>query len=183
LQWLQWLGWWINDNREWLFSGIGVTIIAIIGSVLAWLRRRRHSTRGAVQQTARSGNASQNIQAGRDVNIALATDRPLPASPALRETLAKLNWKMPDLFESLRGGLKDHPFVRDFIVVPSKDNVMGVVSYKYFRLNADEIPDLIGKVHILEGHRLIEQRGNLYRMSEAFADYLTLPPAAAARIW
>ena len=83
---------------------------------------------------------------------------------------------MPDLFGSLRGGLKDHQFVRDFIVLPSKDNVMGFVSHKYFRLNADEIPDLIGKVHILEGNGFIRETAtaSLYRMSEQFATYLTI---------
>ena len=164
---------WINDNREWLFSGIGATIIGI---ALTFFLRRRHSTRLGAQQSLRSGDASQNIQAGRDVNIALATDRP---SESRIQILANLNGTMPDLFGRLRTGLSENQFIRDFIVMSSR-NVPGIVTHPFIRCNTDEIPDLIGKVHILEGHGFVDQRGNLYRMSEEFVAYLTAP---SPRLW
>lgn len=163
MEWLEW----INDNREWVFSGIGAVII---GTVLAFFLKGKHAS-SAIQQTARSGDASQNIQAGRDVNIAVATDRP---SANRIEILKTLDHSMNDMFGRLRTGLSENQFVRDFIVMSSR-NVPGIVTHPLIRCNTDEIPELTGKVHILEGHGFIELRGNLYRMSEEFAAYLTIP--------
>jgi hypothetical protein len=54
---------WLWINRQWVFSGVGVAVVAgVIG--LFW---RRRST-GFVQKE-RSGSHSTNIQAGRDIHI------------------------------------------------------------------------------------------------------------------
>jgi hypothetical protein len=52
---------WIWQNKEWVFSGVGVAIVA---GVIAWFRRSPGSG-----QSQRSGKNSVNIQAGRDINL------------------------------------------------------------------------------------------------------------------
>ena len=54
---------WVLNNKEWLFSGVGLVVIAWIGRVVY---KRRHTTS---IQNIQSGSNSKNIQAGRDVNI------------------------------------------------------------------------------------------------------------------
>lgn len=51
------------ENKEWLFSGVGIFIIAWI---VKFFFRRRQTT---LSQTARSGSKSINIQAGRDISL------------------------------------------------------------------------------------------------------------------
>ena len=52
---------WIIDNKEWLFSGVGVTIsVIIIGYFLK--RKTPH-------QSQEIGNKSTGYQSGRDINI------------------------------------------------------------------------------------------------------------------
>lgn len=51
------------DNKEWLFSGLGLMIIAWIGRLFYKQRQITSS------QNIRSGDTSTNVQAGRDVNI------------------------------------------------------------------------------------------------------------------
>ena len=54
---------WVIDNKQWLFSGIGVTVVALILSFI--LKKRSASS----NQNIRSGDSSINTQAGRDVNV------------------------------------------------------------------------------------------------------------------
>ena len=60
---------WIVDNKEWLFSGIGVVVIAWIGRII-YRKRQAHSS-----QNIRSGDKSTSIQAGRDVQINIESKR------------------------------------------------------------------------------------------------------------
>lgn len=54
---------WVIENKEWLFSGVGLVI-------LAWIVRKLfRRTRDTSSQAIRAGDNSANIQAGRDVNI------------------------------------------------------------------------------------------------------------------
>ena len=54
---------WVIDNKEWLFSGVGVVVVA-------WLARLIFKrVCASPTQTIRSGDRSTNIQAARDVNI------------------------------------------------------------------------------------------------------------------
>jgi hypothetical protein len=50
----------VIDNKEWIFSGIGVAAI----STLVWLFRRKRGT--SLRQIQKSGDHSFNVQAGRD---------------------------------------------------------------------------------------------------------------------
>ena len=53
---------WIWANKEWLFGGIGIAIpIAIIGW---WLQSRTGN-----KQVQKGGDASTNIQVGRDFKV------------------------------------------------------------------------------------------------------------------
>ena len=54
---------WLVDNKEWLFSGGGVVLVA-------WIIRIIFKKRQATSiQTIRSGHDSTNVQAGRDINV------------------------------------------------------------------------------------------------------------------
>ncbi|PWX59631.1 hypothetical protein CYK85_13865 [Clostridium perfringens] len=55
---------WIIENKEWLFSGIGVTILVAIAGL--FVRNKRD---GKNVQTIKSGDNSTNIQSGEKVNI------------------------------------------------------------------------------------------------------------------
>jgi len=55
---------WIFDNKELLFSGSGVVLIAWICRVLFKKKRTASST-----QSIQSGDGSTNIQSGRDVSL------------------------------------------------------------------------------------------------------------------
>ena len=57
----------VLDNKEWLFSGLGVVVIV---GLWRFLRNRNGDSRS---QTIRSGDHSTNVQAGHDVNIPVKT--------------------------------------------------------------------------------------------------------------
>lgn len=54
---------WIIDNKEWLFSGIGLAVVAWVGRLIF------KKTYASSTQTISSGDSSTNVQAGRDVSI------------------------------------------------------------------------------------------------------------------
>lgn len=62
-------GTWVIENKEWLFSGIGVTVSV---GVLALIFKK---TKASSTQTIRSGGNSTNILAGRDVSIGAEKSR------------------------------------------------------------------------------------------------------------
>ena len=53
---------WMAVNSEWVFSGVGVALVVLISGVV--FRRRQKPA-----QQIRSGDRSNNIQAGRDIRI------------------------------------------------------------------------------------------------------------------
>lgn len=59
---------WIIENKEWLFSGIGLTTVSFILGL--FLKKKNRKTRDH-QQVISSGNNSTNIQGGRDVHVTL----------------------------------------------------------------------------------------------------------------
>ncbi len=52
---------WLSDNKEWIFSGIGVFII---GGLVKWLFNR--NTAKSYKMKQKSGDNSINIQIGGD---------------------------------------------------------------------------------------------------------------------
>lgn len=55
---------WINENKEWIFSGVGVIVIsAIINAIFKGKKRKR------LTQNQNSGKNSTNIQAGGDIKL------------------------------------------------------------------------------------------------------------------
>lgn len=56
---------WLAVNRQWVFSGIGVFVLA----GLFWFIRRFLTPAAPLKQSQRSGPHSTNLQAGRDINI------------------------------------------------------------------------------------------------------------------
>ena len=58
---------WILDNKEWLFSGLGIVVITIAISLF--------SKKDKSKQTQKSGKNSTNYQAGGDINIGNNNDK------------------------------------------------------------------------------------------------------------
>lgn len=57
---------WMNENKEWFFSGAGLAIL----SAGFWLLGRVFKKRSrSLTQSIRSGDSSSNTQAGRDINF------------------------------------------------------------------------------------------------------------------
>lgn len=56
---------WVINNKEWLFSGVGIVLFASLGRAIC---KRTHASS---EQSIRSGDSSNNIQAGRDVNVGM----------------------------------------------------------------------------------------------------------------
>lgn len=54
---------WVIENKAWLFSGVGVVVIAWV------VRLILGKTYASSAQTIRSSDSSTNVQAGRDVRI------------------------------------------------------------------------------------------------------------------
>lgn len=54
---------WVIDNKEWLFSGVG---IVIFGGLMRLILKKTFSSSS---QSIRSGVNSINLQAGRNLNI------------------------------------------------------------------------------------------------------------------
>ncbi|HOX41619.1 MAG TPA: hypothetical protein PK263_05525 [bacterium] len=53
----------VFDNKEWLFSGVGLVLVSWIGRIIY---KRRQATSS---QKIHSGSNSVNIQAGHDIKI------------------------------------------------------------------------------------------------------------------
>lgn len=58
---------WIIDNKEWVFSGIGVFALSLIAAFI-------FKGKGTTSQTQKSGKNSKNYQAAGDINIGTRND-------------------------------------------------------------------------------------------------------------
>lgn len=56
---------WINQNKEWLFSGIGAVVL---GGVFSFFKKKKDNS-GKANQSIESGDNSQNYQSGNDMTI------------------------------------------------------------------------------------------------------------------
>lgn len=56
---------WIIENKEWIFSGIGVSAILVFGGIIFKKKRIDDSN---IQQKQKSGKNSINIQIGKIEN-------------------------------------------------------------------------------------------------------------------
>lgn len=57
----------IDNNKQWIFSGIGVLAISLILTFLIWWFRRRRQN--VASQRQKSGGHSVNVQTHGDVTI------------------------------------------------------------------------------------------------------------------
>lgn len=69
---------WIIENKDWLFSGVLITIPL---AVLGWVFTKRTASRS---QNQNSGNNSTNIQADGNVNFHSVTKDERPESDSRR---------------------------------------------------------------------------------------------------
>ncbi|GEM77567.1 hypothetical protein [Vibrio sagamiensis] len=58
---------WLIENKEWIFSGVGVSLIVFILSLF--------SKNKQLKQSQTSGNNSKNYQAGGDIKIGQGDDK------------------------------------------------------------------------------------------------------------
>ncbi len=58
----------IINNKEWLFSGIGVTIAISILGIIKFVFRKRANSKNVIQ-TQKNGNNSINVQVGGDYSV------------------------------------------------------------------------------------------------------------------
>ena len=58
---------WIIDNKDWIFSGVGIFIITL---VIGFFVKKQSSTK----QIQKSGSKSTNYQSGGDINIGKKND-------------------------------------------------------------------------------------------------------------
>ncbi|MBV7414526.1 hypothetical protein [Aeromonas sp. sif2433] len=58
---------WLLENKEWVFSGVGVSVVVFIFSIF-----KKNSE---LKQTQKSGKSSKNYQAGGDINIGKKNDK------------------------------------------------------------------------------------------------------------
>lgn len=158
---------WVLANKKWLFSGVGIVLIA---GIINLLRKR-----GSASQKLRSGAGSQNLQAGGDIKISLASG--MLSQPDPNAVLQDLSARMPKLFAEMKTDLQgpDNEFVREFFVSPRRgvninDNQRRFVYYE------EEHKNLMGKLQVLEGHGFLGDvtPGNapMYRMTEEFVRFL-----------
>lgn len=55
---------WIIENADWVFSGIGIAILTVLGGLF---RKKKLDNKNS--QTINSGNNSNNIQGGGNINV------------------------------------------------------------------------------------------------------------------
>jgi hypothetical protein len=58
---------WIIDNKDWIFSGVGIFIIPLVIGIFV---KKQSSSK----QIQKSGSKSTNYQAGGDINIGKKDD-------------------------------------------------------------------------------------------------------------
>ncbi|QTC41527.1 hypothetical protein I7V34_21175 [Bacillus sp. V3] len=58
---------WLIDNKEWVFSGIGLPICAWILSLI--IKKKKGSRKPLTAQSQTGGNHSTNIQGGNNVMV------------------------------------------------------------------------------------------------------------------
>jgi hypothetical protein len=127
---------------------------------------------GKGNQSVATGDNSPVVQAGRDVHFNVPVQPPVKDEDA--ETFAELERTMPDLLNSLRQELAEHPLIRDIIVLDRKS-----IEYNWpgphLMYSEDENPNIRMQIAILEGYSLVSDgkgHGFAYRISEKLVLYL-----------
>lgn len=166
---------WIKENKEWLFSGLGVALLTLI---VAFVRRRAGDLSRAQHQSG--GTGSQNMQAGRDINISLDASYDVAEKQGLTEGEDALLASLPKLISEMRSYLlgPQAEFVREFFVLPNRSVPLGVSSKPRFIYYEDEHQNLRGQLDVLEEHGFVVNvtpvgnRTPIYRMTERLVTQL-----------
>lgn len=60
---------WINNNKEWVFSGVGLFVLTLIATIIKFLKNRKNQKKEKrnIEQTILMG--SNNNQAGGDIHV------------------------------------------------------------------------------------------------------------------
>ncbi len=166
---------WIWNNREWIFSGFGLALIALLYRAV---RRRATPIVPASPPVAQtSGPGSTSLQAGRDLSIAVAMHDTATLSDPRDARRRNLKQTMPDLLRELRSVLSidAHRFVRDIVVVPNRNVVFGWSS-PHVIFCEQEDPLYQSQLIVLENSGMVQRIFGtsliVYRMSEEFVEFL-----------
>lgn len=74
---------WINQNRDWIFSGVGVSLVTLLAYIFIFFIRRKQP-QGNAQSTSQVANDNiVNIQGGDDLTIGSVTIQHNKVPPAL----------------------------------------------------------------------------------------------------
>jgi hypothetical protein len=166
---------WVIQNKEWLFSGVGVTIVSLIIAIVLETRRKRSRT-----QHQSGGAGSQNIQAGRDVNITLDASSSVPQTQEPTEGADDVLASMTQLMSEMRSDLlgPQAEFIQEFFVLPNRRVMLGGSSKPRFTYYEEDHQNLLGQIDLLEAHGFVTNVtpiGNntlIYRMTEKLVSRL-----------
>src|SRR5690242_20699 len=75
---------WLDKNKTWVFSGIGVAVVGASVAFVRWLPGRHAARREQIQL---SGADSRNVQVGGNINVSISN--PVPAIPGTQASLAE----------------------------------------------------------------------------------------------
>ena len=158
---------WLVENRQWVFSGIGVVVL---GGAVAFIRRRMRS--GPQRPNENATAHLRDVQAGRDINISLASG--LEPHAASEDTDEELMRSMTALMTEMRSDLTgpDGQFVREFFVLRNHRVVLGGSEKPRFIYYEDDHPNLRNQLDLLEERGLVRDVtpiGNnipIYRITE-----------------
>lgn len=89
-------------NKEWIFSGVGVAILAAIIR-LFWMRKGQSS----IEQSQKSGREATAYQAGRDIII---TPGPAPVAAPRAETREEMHYQYNVYWRQSGPGAPEGPF-------------------------------------------------------------------------
>lgn len=155
---------WVIENKEWLFSGVGVAIVSWI--IIAWGTRRKrsrtqHQTGGAVNITR---DASSSVP---------QTQEPTEGAD---DVLASMTPLMSEMRSDLLGTHAE--FIREFFVLPNRRVTLGGSSKPRFTYYEEDHQNLLGQIDLLEAHGFVTNVtpvGNntlIYRMTEKLVSRL-----------
>jgi len=146
---------WIVDLVKGLVGGKGTTQI------------------GKGNQSATVGDGGTVNQIADDVHHDQAAPEPVKDEDA--ELFTYLEETMPELLNSLRQELAEHPIVRDMIVL-DRTSLRYNWPGPHLMYSEDEAPDIRLQMAVLECHDLVSERKGdefVYRISEELVRYLT----------
>jgi len=148
---------WVIENKEWLFSGVGVAIVSLIIAIVWGTRRKRSRTQHQIGASSSVPQTQEPTEGADDV-------------------LASMTQLMSEMRSDLLGPKAE--FIREFFVLPNRGVPLGGSSKPRFRYYEEDHQNLRGQIDLLEAHGFVTNVtpvGNntlIYRMTEKLVSRL-----------